>query len=305
MQQQTNNNVNVHVKVEFNQEYRRFVVETLSFAHLEQTLRALLNIAPTQPIRILFLDDEKDWVLLSADEELSYAVELSASLLRLSVKPETISNFRPSSFVSVSVATTPEVRTGLCGGRGGMRGRGCRGGKMGKCDPTMRIQFLENKLARLTERHSALSAKLPGMPEDKARALSWRLSHLEKKIETLKAKKEHFTSLLAEQPPSEQEPDTRDVKEELPTAAPAEPVGWGCRGRRGGGRCGRGQKWMSEGAETHPLLEALQTKKGELQAARQGGNKEEIQAKWEALQESKVNWREAKRSLMAARRQAK
>jgi len=275
MQQQTNN-VNVHVKVEYNQEYRRFVVETMSFAHLEQTLRALLNIAPAQPIRTLFLDDEKDWVLVSSDEELSYAVELSASLLRLSVKPETVSNFHPSSFVSVSVATTPEARTGLCGGRGGMRGRGCRGGgRMGRCDPTMRIQFLENKLARLTERHSALSAKLPEMHEDKARALSWRLSHMEKKIETLKAKKEHFTTLLAEQPPTEQEPVTRVVEEkELPTDAPAETVGWGCRGRRGG-RCGRGQRWMSEGAEAHPLLEALQTRKAELQAARQGGNKEE------------------------------
>jgi len=305
MQQQTNN-VNVHVKVEYNQEYRRFVVETMSFSHIEQTLRALLNIAPTQPIRILFLDDEKDWVLVSTDEELSYAVELSASLLRLSVKPETISNFRPSAFVSVSVATSPEARTGLCGGRGGMRGRGCRGGKMGKCDPTMRIQFLDHKLARLTERQSALSAKIPGMPEDKARALSWRLSHLEKKIETLKSKKEHFTTLLADQPPTEQESVTGPVKEEeLPTAASEEPVGWGCRGRRGGGRGGRGQRWMSEGAEAHPLLEALQTKKAELQAARKGGNKEEIQEKWEALQEAKVNWREAKRSLMAARRQAK
>jgi len=314
MQQQTNN-VNVHVKVEYNQEYRRFVVETMSFSHLEQTLRTLLNIAPTQPVRILFLDDEKDWVLVSTDEELNYAVELSASLLRLSVKPETIfGNFHPSAFVSVSVATSPEARTGLCGGRGGMRGRGCRGGKMGKCDPTMRIQFLENKLGRLTERHSALSAKLPGMPEDKARALSWRLSHLEKKIETLKSKKEHFTTLLAEtQPPLEQvsvTPGSVNEKEkeqqELPTAAPEEPVGWGCRGRRGGGRGGaRAQRRMSEGAEAHPLLSALQTKKAELQAARQGGNKEEIQAKWEALQEAKVNWREAKRSMMAARRQAK
>jgi len=303
MQQQQSNNVNVHVKVEYNQEYRRFVVETLSFESLNQTLRTLLEIASAQPIKILFLDDEKDWVLVSNDEELSYAVELSASLLRLSVKPETVINVRPSSFVSVSVAATPEVRSSPCGGRGGMRGRGCQRGRMGKCDPAMRIQFLENKLARLTERHSALSAKLPGMEEDKARALSWRLSHLEKKIETLKAKKEHFTTLLAEQPLSEQESVTQDVKE-IPTDAPAETVGWGCRGRRGG-RCGRGQKWMSEGAETHPLLEALQTKKAELQAARQGGNKEEIQAKWEALQEAKVNWREAKRSFMAARRQAK
>jgi len=295
---QTTNNV--HVKVEYNQEYRRFVVETMSFEHLNQTLRALLNIVATQPIKILFLDDEKDWVLVTTDEELSYAVELSASLLRLSVKLDTVP-IRPPSFVSVSVAAAPEIPP-FFGGRGGMRGRGCRGGR-GKADPAMRIQFFENKLARLTERHAALSAKIPEMPEDKARALSWRLSHLEKKIETIKAKKEHFASLAAEQP-LVQETDG-EVKQE-PTAAPEEPVGWGCRGRRGGGRCGgRGQKWMSEGAETDPLFQTLQTKRAELKAARQGGNKEEIQAKWEALQEAKVNWREAKRTCMAARRQAK
>jgi hypothetical protein len=295
---------NVHVKVEYNQEYRRFVVETLSFANLDNTLRALLNITPTQPIKILFLDDEKDWVLVSSDEELTYAVELSASLLRLSVRPETVlKNFRLSSVINVSVADATPAEAPFCGrGRGGMRGRGCRAGKVGcKADPTMRMQFLDNKLARLTERHAALSAKLPGMPEDKARALTWRLSHMEKKIETIKAKKAMFAAILAEQPPLEQE---SCVAVEEPKVHEPEVTGWGCRGRRGG-RCGGGRKWMCEGAEADPLFQALQTKKAELMAARQGGNKEEIQAKWEALQEAKVAWRENKRSLMAARRQAK
>jgi len=86
MQANNNNITNVHVKVEYNQEFRRFVVETISFEHLEKTLRTLLNIDPAQPVKILFLDDEKDWVLIASDSELAYAWELSASLLRLSVK---------------------------------------------------------------------------------------------------------------------------------------------------------------------------------------------------------------------------
>jgi len=85
-QQNETTKLDVHVKVEYNEEYRRFVVETLSFAHLDTTLRSLLNIDAAHPIKILFLDDEKDWVLITSDAELSYAVELSASLLRLSVK---------------------------------------------------------------------------------------------------------------------------------------------------------------------------------------------------------------------------
>jgi len=302
MQQYNEIKSNVHIKVEYNQEYRRFVVETLSFEHLEKTLRTLLNIDPTQPIKILFLDDEKDWVLITTDAELTYAAELSASLLRLSVK----SVAAPSS--TVSVVGVPFALPGnhpMCHrGMRGKRGRGCRGGGMGRCDPAMRAQFLDNKLARLTERHAMLKEKLVGMPEDQERALSYRLSHLENKIENVKWKKEKFAQHLAEQPLSE----ATEVKEETETAAPAtEPVvcwegrGRGCRGGRGRG----GHKWMCEGADTHPGFEALLTSKAELKAARQGGNKEEIQAKWEALQKAKTNWRETKQALMAARRQAK
>jgi len=294
MQQNTETKLNVHIKVEYNQEYRRFVVETLSFAHLEASLRSLLKIDPAQSIKILFLDDEKDWVLLTCDSELSYAWELSASLLRLSVKP-----LQPSHVV-VPVAVEAERSAPF---PRGMRGRGGRGG--GRADPAMRIQFLDNKLARLTERHAMLSAKLNGMPEDKARALSWRLVHLENKIENIKWKKEKFGALLVEQPPRQEE--GTKVNEEIATVDQTV-FAWGGRGRGGckGGRGGRCQRWMAEGAETtHPLLEIVFEKKAELKTARQGGNKEEIQAKWEALQEAKTNWRETKRTLVAARRQAK
>lgn len=285
MQQQNNETaLNVHIKVEYNEEYRRFVVETLSFAHLDKTLRTLLNIDPAQAIRILFLDDEKDWVLITSDDELTYAWELSASLLRLSVRPEALaipsSGFRPT-----EAAPAAALR--------GMRGRGCRGG-MARADPATRIQFFETKIARLTERHTALCAKRVSLPEDKARALSWRIAHLENKIEIIKAKKD---SLQTEKP----QPEVTVLGKEEPKAT-VEPVVW--RGRGGGcRRGGRGgcQRWRGEGAEIHPLMAVVLEKKADLKTARQGGNKEEIQAKWESLQEAKTAWREEKRTQMVAR----
>jgi len=299
MQQQNNETkLNVHIKVDYNEEYRRFVVETLSFIHLEQTLRSLLYIDPAQPIKILFLDDEKDWVLLTSDAELAYAWELSVSLLRLSVK-----HLQPARVVVGVPVACPEAERTFAPHFPCMRGRGCRGGK-GRADPATRIQFLDNKLARLTERHAVLSAKIPEMTEDKARAVSWRVSHLENKIENIKCKKEYFQAQAAEQPLKQ---GATEIVNETATAAPVEHVAWGGRGRGGCRRGGRGgcQRWMTEDAETNPLFEVLLAKKAELKAARQGENKEEIQAKWEALQEAKTNWRDAKRTLMAARRQAK
>jgi len=297
MQQQNNETaLNVHIKVEYNQEYRRFVVETLSFEHLEKTLRTLLNIDPAQAIRILFLDDEKDWVLITSDDELTYAWELSASLLRLSVRPteKTPIHFTiPTPVTFCTEAPAPRWR--------GMRGgRGCRGGK-GRADPATRVQFFETKLARLTERHTALCSKRATLPEEKARALSWRISHLENKIENIKAKKE---ALLTEEQP--QQEVTEIVKEE--PGATIEPVVWGGRGRGGcrrGGRGGGCQRWRDESAEVHPLMADVWERKVELKTARQGGNKDEIQAKWEAVQEARTAWREEKRSQMCARKQAK
>jgi len=306
MQANNNNNkTNVHVKVEYNQEYRRFVVETLSFENLEKNLRTLLNIDSAQPIKILFLDDEKDWVLLASDSELAYAWELSASLLRLSVKS------LPAPVLAPIFVNHPEVFTHHpfhhARGRGCHgRGAGCRAGRVGcrnRGDPTMQMQFIENKLARLTERHAALTAKLPEMPEERARALAWRISHLENKIEKIQWKKESFAAApLAEQLPVEETPAEKVTEE--PAAASEEPAPpcWGGRGR-GCRRGGCHNKRMGEGAETHPQFEAVMAKKVELKTARQGGNKEEIQAKWEALQEAKDAWRAAKRAQLIARKQ--
>lgn len=316
---------NVHIKVEYNQEYRRFQVETLSFEHLQNTLRTLLNIDPAQPVKILFLDDEKDWVLITSDSELAHAWELSPTLLRLCVKPVAspiVSIPLPVVPASTNVEEAPfshPWRGGPCRGRGG------RGGK-GRCDPSMRIQFFEKKIERLSEKRDALKAKLADMPEDKARAVSWRISHLDNKIENMKWKKEHFTKLAQTvEEPNATAAETTCCKAEFvndceATPAPSEcPFGFkggrgrgGCHGRWGGqrGNCGWGEgegqgACPRQRACDSPLFATFQERKAELKAARKEGNQEEIQAKWEAVQEAKENWKQAKRAQWAAMKQAK
>jgi len=312
---------NVHIKVEYNQEYRRFQVETLSFEHLQNTLRTLLNIDPAQPVKILFLDDEKDWVLITSDSELAHAWELSLTLLRLCVKP--IASPAKSIPLPVVPASAPAEEAPFSHPwRGPCRGRGGRGGMKGRCDPSMRIQFFENKIVRLTEKRDALKAKLADMPEEKARAVSWRISHIDNKIENIKWKKEHFTKLaqMVEERNTAAEPtccNEEFVNDRGETPAPSEcPYqGWkggrgrgGCHGRWGGQRCnkwGEGEGQVACPRQRDPLFVAVQERKVELKAARRGGNQEEIQAKWEAVQEAKETWKQAKRAQWTAMKQAK
>lgn len=303
MQHNNETKSNVHIKVEYNNEYRRFVVETLSFEHLERTLRTLLNIDHTLPLDILFLDDEKDWVLISSDAELAYAWELSCSLLRLSLRPKPTP--APASTVVVhEVEATPSSTEfsnpwktrGNC--RGGKRGGGC-GGRGGRANREVWIQLrlgkLDEKITHLSDKHEMLSAKLASeeVGEDRARALSWRVSHLQNKIENMKWKRDH---LLSMQKHMEQQPDANPTPanntENEPVCVPVEQQqAW--VGRCGRGRGGRGGCFAREW-ESNPLFATLQERKTEMRTARQGGDKEEIQKKWEALQEAKNNWREAK-----------
>jgi len=299
MQQTNETQTNVHVKVEYNNEYRRFVVETLSFEHLERTLRTLLNIDLTLPLDVLFMDDEKDWVLISSDAELAYASELSCSLLRLSLRPKPGSQASASPVVMPDAEAIPSPKSEFShrwnarGCRGGKRGGGCggRGRENREAWLQMSLGKLDEKITRLSFKHEMLSAKLASeqFGEDKARAFSWRLSHLQNKIENMKWKRDHLLSMQNQQPDAN--PERAINTENEPVPAQHEQPAWG--GHCGRGRGGRGGCFAREW-ESNPLFAALQERKMEMRTARQGGDMEEIQKKWEALQEARNNWREAK-----------
>jgi hypothetical protein len=249
-----------HAKVEFNNDFRRFSLETLNFTYLEQLLRTLFDIDVATTFKIQFLDDEKDWVLISSDEELTYASSLVGSPLRLSIK--------------LVQANTPQVKPT----------RPCKE-KIDWSDPASRKA---HKISIVTTRIETLEGKLANqdIPAGKARALTEKVDRLKQKLENLKAEK---PSTAAVQVKAEEAPEENC---------------WGRgkgRGRGNGrGRCGRGgcggrREWATNlSSDDQPLFSRVQECKKELRAARQAKNEEDIQAKWEALQQAKTEWRTAK-----------
>lgn len=195
-----------HVKVNYNNEFRRFALETLSFAQLESTLRVLYSLDDSVQLKVKFQDDENDWVLLSSDEELSYAVEfglplrLSFQVIEVQTPPPT-SNIPSSAEIPTvfpaakmsDVYSSPatsfyppagESTVPVRGGRG--RGRGRVGGNV-----TMQDR-LNAKTSRLSERIEALEARLaenPTLPSERQRVLRWRLSQLQSKLSAVQEKK--------------------------------------------------------------------------------------------------------------------
>jgi hypothetical protein len=240
-QQQTNNNT-VHVKVSYNNEFRRFLLNPVSFEHLYTTLRSLFELPAD--FRIKFQDDENDWVLLSTDTELVYATELSGSPLRLQVKlslPET-----PAQVGS------PDLPTGR-GGRA--RGRGCRGGGRGGLT---RSERLMKKSSRLSERISVLEEKLSSdkLTSDRRRVLTWKLEKVKENLVTVKMMNEELSQNCQEKTLAQQSSEVSVSDSELtpialiPEETSVERVG--CRGRRGRGGA-HSQAWRNKGESDQPL----------------------------------------------------
>jgi len=276
-QQQSNVNQALHFKVEYNNEFRRFFLNNPTFAEVEKTLKTLFSINETSSIKIKFLDDEKDWVNLSTDQELQYAVELVERPLRLSVSltPD------PSS---------TDARPCHWGGKGRWNREKCGGkwkdGEDASLSPEERRA---RKSTRLSSRIAQLEAKLASgeLPSDRTRVLTWRLSLLRDKLANVQAQQNAVTAPAAPQESTPVEAVKQETPTEpTPTEAPAR--GRGCRGRGRGGCRGRGgRKNLDEDASPSPIFVA----KTNLKAARQTGDVEEIkkcrEALWEAKQKAK------------------
>jgi hypothetical protein len=242
-----------HAKVEFNNEFRRFSLETLSFTYLEQLIRSLFDIDAATSFKIQFLDDEKDWVLISSDEELTYASSLVGQPLRLSIK----------------LSQTTQAKPTRCPRRE----------KFDFSDPAARK---EHKISCVSSRIEMLEGKLANddLPAGKARIFREKVDRLQQKLEHLKS-------------------DTPS-----PVKAEGQEECWGRgkgRGRWGGngrgrGGCGGRRDWASHpmSPETQLLFTRVQDCKMELRTARQANNEQDIQAKWEALQQAKTECRAAK-----------
>jgi len=279
--QQTITKSPVHVKVAYDNEFRRFLLSPISFENLQTTLKTLFTLETE--FRIKFQDDENDWVLLTTDQELVYATELSGSLLRLQVKllsPE-----------------TPKGSEYVPTGRGrGCRGRGRGAGRCGLKSPEERLSM---KSSRLTERINHLETKINSnkFSSERERVLRWRLTKLQEKLVFVQEMKESLATNM-------ETPETAAVTETGPVSADVTPSEDQEKPFCKGGRCGRGGRggWrrakMEDGSDrpvrrararvAPEIIANFRQCKATLHAAREAGNAEDIQAALEAFQAAKA-----------------
>jgi len=299
---QTITHTPVHVKVALDNEFRRFLLSPLTFDHLENTLKTLFSLQ--SEFRIKFQDDENDWVLITTDQELVYATELSGSPLRLQVK--LISSEIPAKAAVESLSATEKGRGRGCRGRG--RGAG-RGG-------LSQEDRLTKKTSRLAERINQLETKLSSdtLPSERERVVRWRLAKLQEKLAFVKAMKESNANSVS--------PQTNVSPTETADAVP-EPVaiggvpneeqkpsrGGGCRRGRGG-RGGWRRAMDEEGADQPrckgrkaridpQILANFHQCKADFIAARRSGDAEAIEKCQVAFQAAKATKQEARAALMA------
>jgi hypothetical protein len=286
----------VHVKVALDNEFRRFLLNPISFDHLEKTLKTLFSLQ--SEFRIKFQDDENDWVLITTDQELVYATELSGSPLRLQVK--LLSSDTPAKADAESLSATERGRGRGCRGRG--RGAG-RGGLKS------REERLSNKSSRLAERINQLETKLssPKLTSERERVIRWRLAKLKEKLALITAVKESLAN--SDGAPAE----STDPVAEVVTPNEEEEEKPSCRGgRRGRGCRGGWRRAMEEEGSDQPrgckgrrariapeLIANFRQCKANLQAARESGNAEEINSCLEAFRVAKAAKWEARAALRA------
>jgi len=283
-QTQETKNVPIHIKVAYGTDFRRFLLNPITFVQLETMLKTLFNLATE--FRVKFKDDEGDWVLITTDQELVYATELSGSPLRLEI--------HVSSTSVAEVDACPEVTDtrpgrGRRGGRGRGAGRGCA---------TSHEERLSIKSSRLTERINQLETKLSSetLTSDRERVLRWRLSNLKEKFEFVQTKKASFDSVLRPSSDDQTSPvESAEPSLTVPEQEIEKPSGrGGCRRGRGGCRGGmrramgeegeRPRKWGKVSPET---MATFHQAKMNLRDARDSGDIEKIKACKEAFQAAK------------------
>lgn len=283
--QQVNNKNETHTKVQFGSEIRRFVLTSTNYEDLTSILRTLFGT--NSAFKICFLDEEEDWITISTDYELAYAVEISTSPLRLRVElSEESSTVESGTCTPSPVEETDEFpvwkggkgRRGQGCGRG--RGQGCRRGQgQGRCQNLSYEDRLNLKSERLSQRIENLKNQTEGdVSSDRNRVLLWRLQKLQDKLEMVEATKQNpadcqFASHPHPHPPCHPHPHHHD-----------HPHPHGCRGRGGRGRGGRGKCQNASDAVTGS--EVWQCKQN-LITARKSGDKQEIALALSALKKAK------------------
>jgi len=286
-------NTPVHVKVALNGEFRRFLLNPLTFVNLENTVKTLFTISA--PVSLKFQDDEKDWVHLTTDAELLYAIELAGSPLRVDVK--ILAEVPTPKPATQEAEAVPE---GCWKGRGGKRGRGGCGGRGGNW-----AERLEATETRVRTRIAELQEKIDSgkLTSERERTVRWKITRLQEKLEFVTAKRAGLQEATSEIP-TEKTCEVTEQHEETPQEEKWGKRGGrgGCRGRRGahgGEGCWakpKGGLWKRLSPET---LENFHQCKAAWKAAKESGDEEQIAACKEAFWAAKAAKRAAVDALRA------
>jgi len=173
---QTNNLI--HIKAALNNEFRRFSMDNANYAGLVETIRSLYSIPTTETLKICYVDDEKDTVLLTSDEEFSYAAEL-VSPLKL-VVTKALTPLTTPCAVNSTVEPTSPCRRGRGGHCGEFKAR-CESKKQWREEKLSltKEERIARKTARISERIQHLQA-LPfnELPPHRQRCVIWKLENL-------------------------------------------------------------------------------------------------------------------------------
>jgi len=283
---QTNNQI-IHIKVVLNNEFRRFSMDKADFSRLVETIRTVYSLDSTEKFKVCFIDDEKDLVAISSDEEFLYAVDLVRPLrlvLTLASAPapvETPCQVEPHCHAEPHCQASYENH----GRRGGRGGHGKQGWheerkKWRENESLSREERIQRKTARISERIDHIKVLLlADLPASRERTLSWKLEKLQSKLENLQL----GVNSPTETAPSVSNPEVYSAR--------------GCRGRGRGRRFehgeageGCGKKWSKD----DPIFENTRTCRQNLKAAYESENKEEIDRCLKALGEAKLQRWEAK-----------
>lgn len=268
MQSQTIINTPVHVKVALNGEFRRFLLNPLTFVNLEATVKSLFTI--NAPVSLKFQDDEKDWVHLTTDAELLYAIELAGSPLRVDVKIL-------AEVPSPTAAQVPEVSEAV---QGGWRGRGGRRGGCGGRGGPKACERLEAMEARVSSKIADLQEKLDSgkLTSERERTVRWKVTRLQEKLEFIAKKRASLQTANSEIP--EKTCDQTEDQQETPHEEKwGRRGGKGCRGQQAG--CG-GEGWAKPKRGclmkrlSPEILENFHQCKAALRAAKESGDAEKI-----------------------------
>jgi hypothetical protein len=274
MQSQINNNTPVHIKAALNGEFRRFLLNPPTFAKLEASVIALFGLSNS--VTLKFQDDEKDWVLLTNDTELLYAIDLAGSPLRIDVTVR-------DSVLPVEPANEPETPQPSDIGAGCWKSRRGKGGCEWKAKCNER---LEAKEVRIAGKIADLEEKLKSgaLTSERERTVRWRHARLQEKLAFITAKRQGLAEAKSQKPAEE----TTEEKEEIPQVKCGRGRGGRGRGCRGPRNCeGRVPPCQLRKMLPPELMENFHQTKAAFMSAKEGGDKEEIEACKEAFLKAK------------------